>query len=280
MERSEKDPPRMSGRSSSIESGAEEIALVGTAKQESTSTVFRTTAIPSLPRNPSPTMSEFSDDLPSNVSMVSQLSQLPDECLSGDPDRPLRHVDETDEVYHYALHPMSYSVIYILLIELLERFSFYGLEYTQTSYLTGVYDENWNAGMDAVGASTYVSESVAVAYTMPFVGAYLGDALLGDYYSIIFGALVFYLPGLFLIASTTIPGFLGRVFNKTALSFGLLFLWPIGTGIVKSIVNVFGAKQFHPLLQSSQIEAYYVDFYMCINIGALVGGGKSLLQFV
>lgn len=53
---------------------------------------------------------------------------------------------------------------------------------------------------------------------------------------------------------------------------GLLGLWPIGTGIVKSIVNVFGAKQFHPLLQSSMIESYYVKFYMCINIGALIGG--------
>ena len=35
---------------------------------------------------------------------------------------------------------------------------------------------------------------------------------------------------------------------------------------------VFGAKQFHPLLQSSLIESYYVKFYMCINIGALIGG--------
>lgn len=43
------------------------------------------------------------------------------------------------------------------------------------------------------------------------------------------------------------------------------------TGVVKSIVNVFGAKQFHPLLQSSVIESYYVNFYMSINIGALVG---------
>jgi POT family proton-dependent oligopeptide transporter len=47
----------------------------------------------------------------------------------------------------------------------------------------------------------------------------------------------------------------------------------MGTGIVKSIVNVFGAKQFHPLLQSSLIESYYVKFYMCINIGALAGIG-------
>lgn len=37
-------------------------------------------------------------------------------------------------------------------------------------------------------------------------------------------------------------------------------------------MNVFGAKQFHPILQASLIESYYVNFYMCINIGALAGG--------
>jgi len=41
--------------------------------------------------------------------------------------------------------------------------------------------------------------------------------------------------------------------------------------IVIAVVNVFGAKQFHPLLQSSMIEQYYVNFYMAINIGALAG---------
>jgi hypothetical protein len=107
---------------------------------------------------------------------------------------------------------------------------------------------------------------------MPFVGAFLADSLLGDYWSIIFGAVVFYLPGLLLITLSTVPHLLGETFNKSALSLGLLVLWPTGTGIVKSIVNVFGAKQFHPLLQSSLIESYYVNFYMCINIGALVGG--------
>jgi len=37
------------------------------------------------------------------------------------------------------------------------------------------------------------------------------------------------------------------------------------------VVNVFGAKQFHPLLQSALIERYYVIFYMTINIGSLAG---------
>lgn len=110
------------------------------------------------------------------------------------------------------------------------------------------------------------------AYTMPFAGAFLADSILGDYWTILFGAFIFYIPGLVLIFLSTIPHVLGETFNRAALAVGLLFLWPTGTGIVKSVVNVFGAKQFHPLLQSSLIEAYYVKFYMCINIGALLGG--------
>jgi dipeptide/tripeptide permease len=212
------------------------------------------------------------DDLPTNVGSEEQLAGLPDVCLSGNKERPLRHVTEKGEVNHYHLQPMFYSVIFILLVELFERFAFYGINYTQTSFLTGKYDEDWNAGMSAVDASSYVSISTAVAYTMPFVGAFLADSLLGDYWSILFGSLFLYIPGLMLITLSTVPGLLGETFNKGALAFGLLFLWPAGTGVVKSIVNVFGARQFHPLLQSSLIESYYVKFYMCINVGALVGG--------
>lgn len=212
------------------------------------------------------------DELPTNVTSEEQLNDLPQECLSGNPERPLRHVDEDGQVMSYALKPMTYSVILILMVELLERFCFYGINYTQTAYLTGSYNEDWNAAFTAVEASSYVSISVAVAYTTPFLGAFFADSLIGDYYGLLVGALVFYLPGLILIALTTIPGFLGPVFNQKLLATGLIFLWPVGTGIVKSIVNVFGAKQFHPLLQSSLIESYYVSFYMCINIGALVGG--------
>lgn len=201
------------------------------------------------------------DDLPTNVSHEDQLKSLPDFCLSGIKQRPLRHVNEKGDVSTYHLRPMTYSVIFILLVELLERFSFYGVQYTQTSYLTGAYNHNWNAGMSAVGASSYVSISTAVAYTMPFAGAYLADALMGDYAAILFGAVVLYLPGLVMILVSTIPHLLGDTFPQGLMSFGLLFLWPTGTGVVKSIVNVFGAKQFHPLLQSSLIESYYVNFY-------------------
>jgi len=215
---------------------------------------------------------EESPAIPSNVSKPEQLTSLPDEFLSGNPHRPLRYVDDRGETSQYSLTPLLHSVLFILLfVELLERFSFYGLYYTQTSFLTGAYDKDWNANLRYTDALSYVSLSTAIAYMSPFFGAIIADKFLGDYRTILLGILVFYIPGLALIALTTIPNLLGKDFNKSAYAIGLLFLWPIGTGIVKSVVNVFGAKQYHPILQSSLIESYYVIFYMCNNIGAFTG---------
>ena len=271
------------GNSSTIIGGAGSQTKISSSSSSNVTSSTATTNVlspaPSGTPSPRPPTSPYSslnkpldDDLPNNVSSEEQLAKLPDFCISSNKERPLRHVSEMGEVYHYALKPMFYSVIFILLVELLERFSFYGINYTQTAFLTGAYDSEWNAGMSPVDASSYVSISTAVAYTMPFFGAYLADSLFGDYWSLLFGALVLYLPGLLLIMCSTVPYLLGDTFNRSALAFGLLLLWPMGTGVVKSIVNVFGARQFHPILQSSLIESYYVNFYMCINIGAIIGG--------
>ncbi|KAL9184984.1 hypothetical protein ACHAXT_002761 [Thalassiosira profunda] len=206
------------------------------------------------------------------ISSPEHLSSLPPEFLSNDARKPLLHVDEQGHEYHYFLNPMKRAVFFILLLEMLERFSFYGINYTTTAYLTGQYNDDWNADMPSIVASSYVSISTAVAYTTPFLGANLADNVLGEYTTLLLGSTMCYIPGLLLIALSTIPQFLGQVFNHSAVRWGLLVLWPVGTGTVKACVNVFGAKQFHPILQSSIIESYYVNFYMCINIGALAGG--------
>ncbi len=144
---------------------------------------------------------------------------------------------------------------------------------SQTNYLTGSYNDEWNANLSSMEAASIVSLSTAVAYTVPFVGGILADNYLGDYKTILMGVCCFYLPGLFVIASSTFPNWwLGYTsFNVTAYKFALLFLWPIGTGTIKAVVNVFGARQYHPILQRSLVESYYVQFYMVINVGAVVG---------
>ena len=177
------------------------------------------------------------DDLPTNIHQESQLSSLPEECLSDDKERPLRHVDDLGNSYKYSLSPMLYSVINILMVEMFERFSFYSICYTMTLFLTGAYNEDWNAGFGSVKAASFVSVSTMVAYSTPFVGAFLADSLLGDYKSILLGLLVFYIPGVLIIMLTTVPHLLGDEFNDKLLTLAVLCMWPMGTGIVKSIVN-------------------------------------------
>ena len=72
------------------------------------------------------------------ISSPSHLTSLPAEFLSNDIERPLLHVDvQSGYTYKYYLNPMKQAVFFILLIEMLERFSFYGINYTTTAYLTG-----------------------------------------------------------------------------------------------------------------------------------------------
>jgi dipeptide/tripeptide permease len=212
------------------------------------------------------------DDLPSNVSTLEQLELVPSYYRSKDPRKPLQLTDKDNTNYSYALKPMIYSVIFILIVEALERFSYYGINFTQTAYLTGVYDKNWSANLSGVDASSMTSLSTAIAYSSPFVGAVLADALLGDFWVIALGTSLLYIPGMILIACTTIPGLLGETFNLGALRAGLVILYPLGAGSIKAVVNIFGAKQFHPVLQSAMLSRYYINFYMFINMGALIGG--------
>lgn len=225
----------------------------------------------------------MSDLRSSSIGTEAQLASVPDKFLSNDPKRPLQYMDDDGSVYTYSLRPLFYSVVFILLIELLERFSYYGLTNTQLEYLVGHYNPEWNAGLTSVQASSFVGASSALAYTAPFIGGIFADGLFGDYVNILLGTSLLYLPGLILIALCSYPYVLGNEFNMAALQAGMLVLWPLGAGFIKSVVNVLGAKQFHPVLQSEMVESYYISFYMVINIGALLGGiilpvvaGKSI----
>jgi len=217
-------------------------------------------------------MKDVEEEYPKNVSTEEQLKHLPKYFLSEDPNRPLQNVEEDGTIHKYSLHPMTYSAMFILLIEGLERFAYYGLTYTQYPYLTGEYSKTWWPGFSSVEASTFTSASVAITYTSPFLGGMLADGLLGDYWEIVLGIMLLYLPGLIVIALTAFPYLLGDEFPTSSLYAGFVVLMPLGAGAIKSVVNVFGAKQFHPYLQQTLVEKYYINFYMCINVGALFGG--------
>jgi POT family proton-dependent oligopeptide transporter len=197
-----------------------------------------------------------------NVESEEDLARVPAEYLSGEAKRPLLSRDEAGHSYTHVLRPLFYSVCFILLVELLERLAYYGVVATQLSYLTGHYDPAWSANMDSVQASAFVGSSVAITYTMPFVGAIVADSLLGNFVTILLFSIAFYLPGLLLIALSAYPQLVSATFPTTMVSVAMLGLYPMGAGAIKACVNVMGAQQYHPVLQSAQIERFYVNFYI------------------
>jgi proton-dependent oligopeptide transporter, POT family len=214
-----------------------------------------------------------SSELPNDVCTVEDADKLPKEYRSGDTKRPLKATDAASgDEYHYALRPLLYSASFVLLLHLAEGIATYGTEGIITPFLVGSYDASWNANFTSVTATSYVSGVASVASIVPFVGGIVADGYLGDYWTLLAGAGLFYLPGLLLITLTTVPFLLGSTFNYAALSTALLGLCPIGAGLVKTVTSVYGAKQFHPVLQSSMIESYYVYYFQVLNVGALGGG--------
>ena len=220
------------------------------------------------------------NDLPNDVSSSTQLAYLPDKFLSDDKNRPLKYIytinKDTENEQHidlkYALKPILYSVVFILLFQALEPLAFYGIVTTETQYLLGSYNKlSWGPSLSASQASTFESITQGVAFSAPLIGGIIADGLLGDFNTIIMSVTCLYLPGLLLIALTTFPGILGSDFNYAALKASLLVLMPIGMGFNKACMNAFGAKQFHPILQSSMLEQYFVFLYVTVNAGGLVG---------
>ena len=68
------------------------------------------------------------EDLPTNVHTKDSLLCLPEEFQSDNPKRPLQYYSDVDKkTYTYSLNPLFYSVIFILVIECLERFTYYGI---------------------------------------------------------------------------------------------------------------------------------------------------------
>ena len=74
--------------------------------------------------------------------------------------------------------------------------------------------------MSGIQASAVVAASTAIAFTAPFLGAWLADGIMGDYWVIVVGVLALYIPGTILIALSTVPHLVGETFNVTALLVG------------------------------------------------------------
>ena len=153
---------------------------------------------------------------------------------------------------------MPEGIPYIIVNDVTERFSFYGVRAILVVFMTQylMSGDGQLATMSNEEATTWFHLFTATAYFLPFLGAILADVWLGKYRTIIFLSLVYCAGHLALALDDTRAGlFLGL----TLIAFGSGGIKPC---VVANVGDQFGRDNQHLMSRA------YSWYYMGINVGS------------
>jgi POT family proton-dependent oligopeptide transporter len=150
---------------------------------------------------------------------------------------------------------------YIVITELAERFSFYGMKAILATFLVSQFFNPDNNPALTVGAEAKSNEVThlfnALAYACSIIGGFLADRVLGRYKTIVLLSIVYCIGHLFLALFDT---------NYNLFFTGLMLVC-LGAGGVKPNVSAMIGEQFdNP--DDKRIAKLYDIFYFGINLGA------------
>uniref|UniRef100_A0A0G4FKD9 Major facilitator superfamily (MFS) profile domain-containing protein n=1 Tax=Chromera velia CCMP2878 TaxID=1169474 RepID=A0A0G4FKD9_9ALVE len=189
------------------------------------------------------------------------LADIPEKYKTGDKEKPWKYTDEKNNVYTYYANPMWKAAVFVLVLEMLERFAYYCLQPEYNRYLTN----DTFAGMSVAEASSTIKLMTGLGYLWPLLSAAIADSFMGVYTGILVTSVV-YIGALTLMTIAGSPSL-----YQSWMTPVYFFLWfPLGFGGIKSLVGTMGANQFHPEIHKDRLMSYWLKFYIVINIGALV----------
>ncbi|KAF2134439.1 DNA repair helicase, partial [Dothidotthia symphoricarpi CBS 119687] len=190
---------------------------------------------------------------------------------------------------------LPYGVFLVAIVELCERFAYYGLSGPFQNYIAnGYHDANGlpgALGLGQSGATALTNLFQCWCYVTPIAGAIVADQYLGKYVTIKWFSVV-YMVGIMILFVTSLPwgiengiAFPGLITAMTVIGFG--------TGGIKSNVSpliaeqVRSTKPFVKTLRGGQrvivdpevtIQRIYMIFYMCINLGSVSAIATTMLE--
>ncbi|KAG6679900.1 hypothetical protein I3842_13G013200 [Carya illinoinensis] len=154
------------------------------------------------------------------------------------------------------------AAIFIIFVEVAERFAFNGLASNLITYLTEELQEPNST------AVKNVNTWLGVSYLFPMLGAYIADSFLGRF-NIILVASIIYCTGMTLLATSV--SIILPLHRRKALFFTALYIIAVGEGGHKPCVQTFAADQFDEDLPEEFKKAkssFFNWWYLGISIGA------------
>ncbi|MCH2139848.1 MAG: MFS transporter, partial [Phycisphaerales bacterium] len=165
------------------------------------------------------------------------------------------------------------GIPYIIGNEAAERFSFYGMKgilvIFMTSYLYLMPGSPLDAKMSDAEAVSWYHYFVSAVYFTPLLGAFIADAFLGKYLTIILLSIVYCLGhGALALMGTDLPFMEGSLSPSLFLVLGLILI-SLGAGGIKPCVSAHVGDQFGES-NSHWLSRIYMVFYLSINLGAAI----------
>ena len=160
--------------------------------------------------------------------------------------------------------------------EVAERLAFFAIAVNMVAYL--VYQMH----QSLPEAATHVTDWIGAAYVLTILGAFLADAYLGRFKTIMLFSAIYALGMVLLTLSATIDGLRPppctvrpckkATQGQTAFLYGSLALIALGTGGIKPCVSSFGADQFDESDENELQKKYsfFNWFFFAINMGGLL----------
>ncbi|KAJ7235495.1 POT family-domain-containing protein [Mycena rebaudengoi] len=193
---------------------------------------------------------------------------------------------------------IPWNAYLIAFVELAERFSFYGSSVVFTNFIQRDRPEGSRTGSSgpgetrpgALGKGQQTSTAIGTfyqfwCYVTPLLGAYIADAHLGRYNTVIV-ALGIALVGHVVLIVSAIPSVIDHPDTALGVFLLALVIMGFGTGLFKANISPLVAEQYQRsklfviTLDSGErvivdpaytISRVYMYFYLFINLGALIG---------
>ncbi|KAF2876579.1 peptide transporter-like protein PTR2 [Massariosphaeria phaeospora] len=211
---------------------------------------------------------------------------------------PIEEDDLTSD--EYASLPrvadtLPWGVFLVAIVELCERFAYYGLAGPFQNYMSNKYhDPNGlpgALGLAQSGATALSNFFQFWCYLTPIFGAVVADQYLGKYLTIKYFSIVYSL-GILILFVTSLPMAIEHGAAFPGLITAMIVIG-LGTGGIKANVSPLIAEQvrstepFIKLLSSGKrvvvdpdltVQRIYMVFYMCINLGSISAIATTTLE--